>query len=176
MATITVYDVVDDSDGDIMHTSLSRDKAYAWVVGKRDKGSSLPLDIREKVRRDVEEPIAALAIHLDVDPESIEETRHSSDTYECEDEPGEYRVLTESERETATDESLESYIDECIFGQLSAKEHGSIVETLERYFDRAAWKRDALMSDGYGHTLSPYDGQEHEVKVGDTWYYIYRVN
>lgn len=118
-----------------------------------------------------EEKVAALAAHLNVNADTIKETRHSSDTYECEDEPGEYRVLTESERETAADESLESYIDECIFGQLSA-----IVETLERYFDREAWKRDALISDGYGHTLSPYDGQEYEVKVGNTWYYIYRVN
>lgn len=125
---------------------------------------------------DCDPQASALAIHLGVDVHCIEETRHSSDTYECENEPGEYRVLTESERETAADESLDSYIDECIFGQLSAKEHGSIAEALERYFDRAAWKRDALMSDGYGHTLSPYDGQEHEVKVGDTWYYIYRVN
>lgn len=126
--------------------------------------------------------VAALAIHLGVDPKSIEETRHSSDTFECEHEPGEYRVLTESERERAANEALESHIDDCIFGNLRG-EYGkkggmmaNMLNTLERYFDRASWKRDALISDGYGHTLSGHDGQEHEVKIGDTWYFIYRVN
>lgn len=128
-----------------------------------------------------EEKIAALAAHLNVSADTIEVCRHSDDTFECESEPGEYRVLTESEREKAADDSLESYIDECIFGNLRG-EHGKkdgmadMLDTLERYFDRAAWKRDALISDGYGHTLSSYDGEEHEQKIDGVWYYVYRVN
>lgn len=127
--------------------------------------------------------VRALAAHLNVRPDTIEKTRHSDDCFECESEPGEYRVLTSEEREKAADEALESYVDECIIEQAKAsakhaRDEGlaSIVDTLARYFDRAAWKRDALLSDGYGHTLSSYDGEEHEEKVGDTWYYIYRVN
>ncbi len=112
--------------------------------------------------------VAALAAHLNVSPGTIEECRHSDDTFECESEPGEYRVLTESERETAADEALESYIDECILPDASG--------ALAQYFDRASWKRDALLGDGYGHTLSGYDGNEHEQQIDGTWYYIYRVN
>ena len=35
---------------------------------------------------------------------------------------------------------------------------------------------DAVASDGRGHFLAPYDHEEHEVKVGDKTFYIYRVN
>lgn len=125
-----------------------------------------------------EEKIAALAAHLNVKADTIEACNHSDDTFECESEPGEYRVLTESEREKAASEALDSYVDECLFGQIKAdfKGQDSLVETLERYFDRASWKRDALLSDGYGHTLSGYDGNENEEKIDGVWYYIYRVN
>ncbi len=124
--------------------------------------------------------IAALAAHLKVSPDTIEVCRHSDDTFECESEPGEYRVLTDSEREKAAEEAFDSYVEECIFEQVKAESKGTgvagLVETLIRYFDREAWKSDALDSDGYGHTLSSYDGNEWEEKIGDTWYYIYRVN
>ncbi len=36
--------------------------------------------------------------------------------------------------------------------------------------------QEAISWDGRGHFLSSYDGYEHEVKVNDTYYYIYRVN
>ena len=32
---------------------------------------------------------------------------------------------------------------------------------------------DAVMSDGYGHFLSSYDGEEHEVEVNGDTYFIY---
>lgn len=35
---------------------------------------------------------------------------------------------------------------------------------------------DAVASDGRGHFLSSYDGEEHEVIIGKTTYYIYRIN
>jgi len=35
---------------------------------------------------------------------------------------------------------------------------------------------DAVASDGRGHFINSYDGSEHEVKVGNKTFYIYRVN
>ena len=35
---------------------------------------------------------------------------------------------------------------------------------------------DAVGMDGRGHFLAPYDHEEHEVKVGNKTFYIYRVN
>ena len=34
---------------------------------------------------------------------------------------------------------------------------------------------DAVRCDGRGHFINSYDGSEHEVKVGDKTFYIYRV-
>jgi hypothetical protein len=36
--------------------------------------------------------------------------------------------------------------------------------------------KDAILADGRGHFLSSYDGEETEIKVGKTWFYIYRQN
>jgi hypothetical protein len=33
-----------------------------------------------------------------------------------------------------------------------------------------------LNMDGMGPSLSPYDGEQHEVKINDIWYYVYRVD
>lgn len=84
---------------------------------------------------------------------------------------GEYLVLTDDEADQKWDESLESYLDECVEGADS------------RYFDREKWKEDAKI-DGRGHSLSGYDGTEHEVTVefGDEGeedeetFYIFRQN
>ena len=111
-------------------------------------------------------PVLALAAHLKVEPSEVEASHYDDTMLTCDG--AEYRVLTESERETAADESLESYIDECILAE--------VPNTLRQYFDRDAWKRDALLSDGYGHTLNGYDGEENELTVGGVWFYIYRVN
>ena len=76
-------------------------------------------------------------------------------------------VVTASERDERWDESLESYIDDCILPELP--------EMAQRYFDYKAWKRDARF-DGAGHCLAHYDGIEHEYKFGDHWIYVYRQN
>ena len=110
------------------------------------------------------ETVLALAAHLECEPGELEVSLH--DETLIEHGSAEYRVLTESERETAASEALDSYIDDCL----------EIPAAIEPYFDRDKWKRDALLSDGYGHTLSGYDGDEHEEQVNGSWYFIYRQN
>lgn len=111
-----------------------------------------------------DDKIKALAEHLQVSEESISE-RHEE--YSSSEAPGEYRVLTDDEADTAWDEYLDSYLDDCILSELKGP--------LAQYFDRDAWKRDAR-HDGRGHCLSSYDGEEHEIKVDGEWFYIYRTN
>lgn len=79
----------------------------------------------------------------------------------------EYLVCTDSEADDLWEESLDSYLEECIYPELQGN--------LKHYFDNEQWKRDARM-DGRGHSLSGYDGCENEEKIEDTWYYIYRTN
>lgn len=116
---------------------------------------------------DLDPKCVALAKCLGVDVATISEARYGCDSYECESEPGEYLVLTDEEADAAWDASLESYIDDVILDEFPEGYHN--------YFDREAWKRDAK-HDGRGHSLSSYDGDEHEEKIDGVWYYIYRTN
>ena len=78
-----------------------------------------------------------------------------------------YLVLTDEEAYDRWDESMDSYIEECILPELP--------KNLHYYFDSEKWKKDAS-HDGRGHSLASYDGEEHEEEVNGTTYYIYRIN
>lgn len=79
-----------------------------------------------------------------------------------------YIAGTDDEMEEEYDKELDSYIDECVFpgGNNSNT-------TLERYFDREAFKRDARI-DGRAHSLNRYDGGEEYATINGTAYYAYR--
>jgi len=78
-----------------------------------------------------------------------------------------YLVLTDDEADDAWEDALDSYLEDCIYPELSGN--------LKRYFDDDKWKQDARY-DGRGHALSSYDGCENEENVNGTIYYIYRIN
>lgn len=143
---------------------------------------------------DEQERQMALAIHLDLvtlDQEELiecainypnerdwtdEENKEVADVIELlndinnlydetfETDGGEYMVLTDDEADQAWEESLDSYIEECIYPEFQN-------ETLKNYFDEDAWKNDAR-HDGRGHSLNSYDGNEEE----SNGFYIYRIN
>lgn len=113
----------------------------------------------------------ALAVHLN-DEESyfntVEEITVS--TYDdCIFEYGsqEYMVCTEDEANEKWEESLDNYLEECVYPDLP--------ENMKNYFDDEAWKRDAKC-DGRGHSLSSYDGCENEININGEWFFIYRIN
>jgi hypothetical protein len=115
-----------------------------------------------------EPKVLALAAHFKVSPDTISECRFGNDLYECEDEPGEYLVLTDEEADKAFHESVENYVEECILGE--------IPEAYRAYFDTEKYINDVRMGDGRGPTLAICDGAEEEERVDGTWYFIYRVN
>jgi len=108
--------------------------------------------------------VEALAAELYEDGEGLYGEGVSYDT--C---GGEFAVLTDDEADLAWDAALDSYLDDCVLPDLPG--------TLQHYFDRDAWKRDAR-HDGRGHCLSPYDGTEYEERDPDTGecFYIYRTS
>jgi hypothetical protein len=110
----------------------------------------------------------ALAAHLKVSPDTISECRHGDNQYECDAEPGEYLVLTDSEADAAFKVSVENFIDECVLLGFPAQYIG--------YFNSEAYIRDVELGDGRGPSLASYDGAEQEQQVDGVWYYIYRVN
>ena len=46
----------------------------------------------------------------------------------------------------------------------------------EDYIDRDEFIEGVIDADGYGHTLNGYDGNADEMKVGDKWYYVMRLD
>lgn len=74
-----------------------------------------------------------------------------------------YLAGTDDEMNEAWDEELDRYIDECI----------EIPAHIEPYFDRERWKNDAK-SDGRGHALNHYNGDEEEAEINGMIYYAYR--
>lgn len=112
-----------------------------------------------------EQRIEALAQHLELTGDEWEEVTVSNyDETLLEYGQQEYMVLTDGEANERWEESLDSYIDDCIIPELP--------EFAAQYFDEEKWKRDARF-DGRGHCLSGYDGQEHEAAHG---LFIYRIN
>jgi hypothetical protein len=120
---------------------------------------------------DNEEKKLALAKYLECEPDELSEESH--DCY------GmtvfslgskEYAVATDEEADEAWDQSLDSYIEECITPEIDKLEVGNLSAYIK--FDEEMWKRDARM-DGRGHSLSSYDGNEEELE-GD--FYAFRIN
>jgi len=118
--------------------------------------------------------VRALAMHLDCNPAEISEEK-----YKCYDMPtfsaegGEYAVATDEEADAAWDQSLDSYIEECINPEIDKLEVGNLSAYIK--FDEEKWKRDARM-DGRGHSLASYDGGEDEETIDGETYFIFRIN
>ena len=110
------------------------------------------------------EKATALAQHLGCRWTQIEEEAYSIDRFDAEG--GDYWVLTDEEADEAWEESLDSYIDECILPEMP--------DFAANYFDNEKWKRDAR-HDGRGHALNHYDGGEDYETVNGTDYYIDRT-
>lgn len=46
----------------------------------------------------------------------------------------------------------------------------------DRFIDRDEFIKGVIEQDGYGQTLNGYDGSADEVKVGDKWFYVMRID
>jgi hypothetical protein len=86
-----------------------------------------------------------------------------------------YMVLTDEEADEKWEESLDSYIEECITPEIDKLSEGAGNLSYYITFDEEQWKRDARM-DGRGHSLSTYDGNEDEETIEGEIFYIYRIN
>ena len=149
----------------------------------------------EALKLDADEPekVKALAIFLELDPEEVEdvyETAHGT----FEDGGSEYSVLTEEEADETVAEDIEqslwafnasfivdntelpSEAEEMIKGFQEAKCEGANDTIRAMIVDMEAFVEAAVAADGRGHFISGYDGEENEATVGETTYYIYRVN
>ena len=109
--------------------------------------------------------IKALAQFLDCKKKDIIVNTYNDSFLEYGSE--EYLVVTDDEANDLWEESLDNYLEDCIYPELQGN--------LKNYFDDEAWKSDARY-DGRGHSLSGYDGEENEETVDEETLYIYRQN
>jgi hypothetical protein len=96
-----------------------------------------------------------------------EDFNNLEDIEEYNENNNDYLVLTDEEADDRWEESLDNYLEECIYPELTGN--------LQNYFDDEKWKRDASY-EGRGHSLSGYDGNEYEETVQGITFYIYRQN
>jgi hypothetical protein len=116
--------------------------------------------------KQTDERALALAKFLGIDPEEV--TLYGGHHYEMtifETPEGDFAVGTDEQADESWDQSLDSYIEDCILSEIK-------YETLRNYFDFEKWKRDARY-DGRGHSLSSYDG--NELELGNDLF-AYRIN
>lgn len=138
--------------------------------------------------------ILALSRHLDTEPDEILEAPYGEHYFIRGSE--EYRVLTDDEADAAVREYIEEtlwafrpeFLADYTCGDLSADDIRGIIGNRCEDVNpailalvKAGRGLDALVSaavasDGRGHFIAHYDGEEHEVLVGDTYFYIARVN
>jgi len=114
--------------------------------------------------------VKALKQYLGCKKSDIEVSSYDDNIFEAEG--NEYLVVTDEEADDLWEESLDNYLQDCVYPDLP--------DNLVNYFDDEAWKRDARY-DGRGHILSGYDGEENEEVVtykdgSSETFYIYRTN
>lgn len=141
-----------------------------------DSEASGPFETEMEANEDAgggeyEDYIIALAEEIGEDPADITEESH--DCYglkviTCG--RAEYAVGTEEEADEAWEQSLDSYIEDCITPEIEKIQIGSLSNYIT--FDVESWKRDARM-DGRGHSLASYDGNEMDLADG---YVAFRIN
>ena len=144
-----------------------------------------------------------LADYLEVDPSTIEQSKYDENVYETED-GEEYAVYTDDDadrevREQIVD-SLWAFNPDFIvkhmrgYDELSSFDERETVNALEEVQSKLAesanplvkaiiedideFVEDAVDSDGRGHFISSYDGEELELAddKGYIQYYAYRIN
>ena len=78
--------------------------------------------------------------------------------------------------EEAKQRYVEGRMDEVKNDPMDALRNWGMEDRVADFIDEDAFIEDVVSTDGRGHTLSSYDGNENEITFNDEWYYIYRTN
>ena len=165
------------------------DAAEIW----EDLGLDDRIDIANPAELDEEgQRIFALCKHLECESDDLDVSRYDETLIENGNQ--EYLVLTEDEGDQRAEEYirnslgsfnvdfLASYMPEGIGPDELRALRGDRCEEVSPAFvalvgdNMDSLIEDAISSDGRGYFLNTYDGEENEVTVGETLYFIYRVN
>lgn len=130
--------------------------------------------------------LQTMAEFLECDVDQVDVETYDNNAFSCGSSSGEYLILTNEE----ADQSAEDYIkdsvwaftpsflerhtgiDEEIFEMLQDKFESSNEVITNSIKDMEEFIADAIGSDGRGHFISSYDGEEEELND----FFIYRIN
>ena len=146
-------DYLDDDDRELtQHSKDEIEKINEEIGHLQEDLEELDSEVEREVAQDRIDELEELKEDIKMDDDSYEYTEEAKDNYverrmdEVRDDPVGFL------RDFGMEESIKDFIDEDDFIE-------AVVE-----------------SDGRGHTLSSYDGNENEISFDDEWYYIYRTN
>lgn len=119
----------------------------------------------------------------------IEQFKYDNDVYEVDSLDTEFYVLTDDEADEKAKEyildsvwafnkdflSCHTGVDSEIFELLQDKCESANEPIKAMIKDEDEFVADAIGSDGRGHFISRYDGQEHEVSFNNETFYIYKI-
>jgi hypothetical protein len=134
----------------------------------------------------------ALALYLKIDKDDLSESKYDNDSFSYGN--TEYLVLTGKEMDQRTEEYImdslwafnidfigsHSNLNESALKALNkmqselCEDANELVKAVIRDIDH--FVKDAILSDGRGHFLSGYDGEENEIEHKKVMFYIYRTN
>ena len=78
--------------------------------------------------------------------------------------------------EDAKDEYVERRKDEVRDDPMSFIRDWGMEDRISDFINEDDFIEEVIISDGRGHTLSSYDGEEGEITFQNEWYYVYRTN
>ena len=78
--------------------------------------------------------------------------------------------------EEAKEKYVESRMDDVRYDPVRFLRDYGLEREIENFIDQESFIEDVINSDGRGHTIASYDGNEDEVEYEGTTYYIYRMN
>ena len=112
-------------------------------------------------------------IYNSEDEDEIQEAKNDIEDLEVQIEE-----IKENPEGDPSDDTIERKVEEIVDDYMrdpinSLKEFG--VDDLTPFVDIDALIEDGLDTDGLGNVLATYDGDEYDVKIGDTYYFVYRT-
>ena len=129
----------------------------SWVIESNVDKTALKNDIKDSMEEYYNEEVREnLEVFFDDYDEDDEET-HPSDS-----------DIDDKVQELADDRAEDIVND--------ANELDAYGYDIKDYLDIEGIISDCINADGIGHTLSTYDGEEHNIQINGTWYNVYRTN
>ena len=142
-------------------------------------------DEDKEITKEAEDKLDAIDEYLGDLNDELEEADTDSDVEELENRIEELEEQKEDisgdddnweYTEEAKQDYVESRMDDVRNDPAQYLRDWGLEDRMADFIDEDDFIEEVISTDGRGHTLSSYDGEEGEVVFNDEWYYVYRTN